>query len=87
MSPVLKFGGENDLPGLVIDQSEPSGLAARIELEPERLNGWLLSPLLEHKSERIPFEHGSFARCEQEACSPWMHRIEWLSVGIDYKHK
>jgi hypothetical protein len=64
VSPVLKFGGENDLPGLVIDQSKPGGFAARIELEPERLNGWLLSPRLEHKSERIPFEHGCLPSLE-----------------------
>jgi hypothetical protein len=55
VSPVLKFGGENDLPGLVIDQSKPAGFAARIELEPECSQLRLCNGCFEHKREGIAF--------------------------------
>ena len=59
-----EFRGKDHFPGSIVDQGETGRLAARIDLEPEWVNIWLLDSSFQHDRERVAFEHSSFARCE-----------------------
>jgi hypothetical protein len=72
---------------LVVEQSNASGFASWIKLESERLCLWLLDLSFEHKGEWVSFEHGSLARCEQDACSARMYWVQRVPVGIDNKNE
>jgi len=74
--------GEDDLPGCIIEQCQASHLAPRIELEPQWLKVRGLHCLLENKGKRVVFEHGCFARREQQARIARMDGIHWVFIGI-----
>jgi hypothetical protein len=78
-----EFCCENDFPAGIIDQGNASGLTARVKLDAQRLKPWGFYGNLEYDREREPFEHCRLPGREQEARIARMHRVEWLSVGID----
>ena len=80
-----QFCGEDHLAAAIVDEREPCGLAARINLEAERFERgrWYLA--LEDDREGIALEHGGFARGEQKTCSAGMDGVQWPLVGIEYK--
>src|SRR5438270_7204854 len=69
----------------IIDEREPGGLAAWINLEAEWFNHRRLHLALENDRERIAFEYGCYARREQYSCPARMDWVEWLLLSIEYK--
>jgi hypothetical protein len=80
-----QFCGEEHLAAPIMNESQSGGLAARINLHAKLLELGILHLVLEDDRERKAFEHGGFARGEEETCSAGMDGIEWLFVGIEYK--
>ena len=87
LAAVRKLCGKKHLAAFIVHNGDPGGPAPGIEFEAERLDLRLLDGRLEDEGKRVPFQHGSFAGLEQEACSAWMHRGEWLPLGIDEKNE
>jgi hypothetical protein len=84
---VRKLRGKKHLAAFIVHNGDPGGPAPRIEFDAERLYLRLLDGNLEDECKRVPFQHGSFSSLEQDACSAWMHRGEWLPMGIDEKNE
>jgi hypothetical protein len=87
LAAVRKLCGKKHLAAFFVHNGDPGGPAPRIEFEAERLYLRLLDGRLEDEGKRVPFQHGCFADLEQEACSAWMQRGEWLPIGIDEKNE
>jgi hypothetical protein len=87
LAAVRKLRGKKHLPACIIHNGDPGDATPRVEFEAERLYLRLLYGRLEDEGKRVPFQHGSFSGLEQEASSAWMHRGEWLPIGIDEKHE
>ena len=87
LAAVRKLCGKKHLAAFIVHNGDPGGPAPGIEFEAERLDLRLLDDSLEDEGKRVPFQHGSFAGLEQEACSAWMHRGEWLPLSIDEKNE
>jgi hypothetical protein len=75
LTSMLQFRCENDLACGIIDQCQPSRLAARINLDPQRLKDWLLDHSFEDDRKWVPLQHSRFATGEQETRSARMHRV------------
>ena len=71
---------------LIIDESEPGGSRSWINFEAQGCRRRLFNPPLEDEREWVRSVDGCLARFEQQACSPWMHGVKWLLVGIEYKN-
>jgi hypothetical protein len=56
-----QFRGKDHVPGRIIDQGHPRRLAARINLEPERVHVRVLHRALQDDREGISFEHRGLA--------------------------
>src|SRR6266436_8265368 len=87
LAAVRQLSGKKHLAAFIIHNSDPGGPAPRIEFDAERLYLRLLDGSLEDEGKRVPFQHGRFSSLEQDACSAWMHRGEWLPIGIDEKNE
>jgi len=87
LAAVRKLRGKQHLAACIVHNGDPGGAAPRVEFEAQWLSLRLLDGRLEDEGKRVPFQHGSFAGLEQEACSAWMHRGEWLPLGIDEKNE
>ena len=72
---------------LIFQQSDAGGLAARIELETQRLHLGLFHARFEDEREGIAFQDRRFARLEQETSMAGMNRIQRVLVGIDDKNE
>jgi len=58
---MCQFRREHDFPGSIVDNREPGGLRARIDLDPQWLYHWRLHGPFEDDRERVSLPHGSFA--------------------------
>jgi hypothetical protein len=75
LASMLQFRRENDLACGIIDQCQPGRLAARINLDPQRLKDRLFDHGFEDDGKGVPLQHSRFARGEQETRSARMHRV------------
>jgi hypothetical protein len=56
-----QFRCPHHFPGRIIDQGHSGRLAARIDLEPEWVNRWVLNHALQDDREGIPLKHRGLA--------------------------
>ncbi len=86
MPPMQELSRKDHLAGCIINKSKASRLTPRNELQAQWLHVRLFNGCFEDESERVPLQDSRFARREQETRSTWMHRLQWLLVGIEHKH-
>ncbi len=87
LAAVCKLCGKKHLAAFIVHNGDPGGSAPRIEFDAQRLDLRLFDGSLEYECKRVTFQHGSFSGLEQDACSAWMHRGEWLPIGINEKNE
>jgi hypothetical protein len=68
-----------------MEYSYPGGLAARIELDPQRLDLWGSDGGVENDREREAPPNGRPSPLEQQARMPRMDRVKRVLVRIEYK--
>src|SRR5262245_58742082 len=74
LAPMRELGGPHHQPGRIVDHGEASSLAARIDLEPQRVSLLVPLPCLEDQCEGVTPEHGRPSPRKQMPGAPRMHR-------------
>jgi hypothetical protein len=81
-----QFGGKDDFATAITDERQSGGFAAGIKFEAQGFTHGRRHRACEHDREGKAFEHGGFARREQETGSPRMDGIHRLFLSIEYKN-
>jgi len=87
LAAVRKLSSKKHLAVFIVHDGDPGGPAPRIEFDAQGLYLRLFDGSLEDEGKRVPFQHGSFSGLEQDACSAWMHRGEWLPMSINKENE
>src|SRR5713226_10528116 len=87
LAAVRQLSSKKHLAVFIVHYGDSGGPAPRIEFDAQRPYLRLFDGSLEYEGKRVPFQHGSFSGLEQDARSAWMHRGEWLPIGIDEKNE
>jgi hypothetical protein len=77
-----EFCRKDHFSGGVIDDGDASGFAAWIDLDPERLEFWLLYSNLQDDGKWETLEDRGFPLGQEQSRSSRVDRIEWLLIGI-----
>ena len=66
----------------IIDERDAGGFAPRIDLDAKGLRMRLLHGTLENQREGIPSIDRRLALFQEQASTPWKHRVQGLFIGI-----
>ena len=80
VSPMQQFRRKDRFSRRIIDQGQSTRLAPRINLQPQRMNLWLLDGHFENEREGKAFEDSSFSLRQQDTGTARMNRIKWSCV-------
>jgi hypothetical protein len=83
---MTQFSCEDDCTRCIIDQGQPGGLTARIDLQTQRMNLWVLGHGFQDDRKRVAAKNSRFFLREQQARPPWMDRVQRFPVGINDKN-
>jgi len=87
LAAVRQLSSKKHLTVFIVHNGDPGGPTPRIEFDAQRPYLRLLDGSLEYECKRVTFQHGSFSSLEQDACSAWMHRGEWLPMSINKENE
>ncbi len=79
---MLKFGSKDDLACCIVNESQPRGLAAGIDLEPQRMARRLRESLPQNDGERVATKNRRPALREKQPRPSRVDRVKWFFVGI-----
>jgi hypothetical protein len=86
LPPVADLRRPHELSTRIVDQGKAGGLAARVDLEAQRMRSRPLHRTLEDQREREAPVDRRFALSQEQASSPWTHRVERSLIRIYHKH-
>ena len=80
-----EFSRKEHCAGRIGEDGYPRRPAARIKLDTQWLDTRSRNSVLYDDREREAPKDGCPSLLEQPTCIPWMDRVQWLLVGIEYK--